>query len=221
MYRLRSSESYIDYLRKRGIEIGSGTYIQSPKTTDIDDTRPSLVSIGKNCFINKYFEIHTHDWVSHVFLHSGRDMINSSGRVTIGDNVAFGRHVMVLKGVTIGDNCFIGAGSIVSKDIPANSVAVGAPARVVMSLDEYYDKRMRVSESEAFDYARSITERFNRRPTPSDFWEEFPLFVNGKDVEHYPEIPIKRQLGPMYAHYVENHKAKYKSFEEFLKAANI
>lgn len=47
----------------------------------------------------------------------------------------------VLKGVTIGDNCIIGIGSIVTKDIPANSVAIGNPAKVVCSLDEYFEKR--------------------------------------------------------------------------------
>lgn len=46
----------------------------------------------------------------------------------------------VLKGVTIGDNCIIGIGSIVTKDIPANSVAIGNPAKVVCSLDEYFEK---------------------------------------------------------------------------------
>lgn len=220
IYRLRSSESYIAYLRGRGIIIGSGTYIQSPKTTSIDDTRPSLVSIGENCFINNYFEIHTHDWVSHVFLHSGRELVNSSGRVTIGNNVAFGRHVVVLKGVTIGDNCFIGAGSIVSKDIPANSIAVGSPAKVVMTLDEYYNKRLQLSEVEAFDYARSIIERFGRMPQPKDFREEFPLFVDGKDVDKYPEIPIRQQLGPAFERYCREHVAKYSGFDEFLKAIN-
>ena len=62
--------------------------------------------------------------------------MNSSGRVEIGSNIYIGTNVIVLRGVTIGDNCVIGAGSVVTHDIPANSVAVGAPCRVVCSLDE-------------------------------------------------------------------------------------
>ena len=220
-YNRRSSKSYIRFLRNCGITIGEGTYIQSPLDTEIDNTRPSLVTIGKNCFINNYFEIHTHDWVTHVFLNLERDFVNSSGRVTIGNNVAFGRHVMVLKGVTIGDNCFIGANSVVSKDIPANSIAVGCPAKVIMSIEEYYQKRINVCEEEALDYARSIQERFGRKPIPADFWEEFYLFVSGNEVTKYPEIPIKQQLGPIYNRYIMEHKAKYNSFEDFLKAAGI
>lgn len=217
----RSSSSYADYLRKCGITVGEGTYFQDPKYTEIDTTRPSLVTIGKNCFFNKYVEFHTHDWVSHVFLHSGREMINSSGPISIGDNVAFGRHVTVLKNVTIGDNCFIAAHSLVTKSIPANSVAAGIPAKVIMTLEEYYQKRLAVREEEAFAYARSIIDRFERIPAPADFREEFPLFVSGDEVDSYPEIPIKFQLGPSYERYVREHKAKYDSLQSFLKAAGI
>lgn len=221
LYYLRSSERFISHLRNCGCVVGDGTIIQSPKTVTIDCSRPSLVSIGKNCFINNDFHLYTHDWVSHVFIHSGRDFINSSGRVTIGNNVAFARNVTILKGVTIGDNCFIGINSVVSKDIPANSIACGCPAKMIMSLDDYYQKRLNLCEEEAFDYARSIQERFERNPIPSDFWEEFPLFVSGNEIDKYPEIPIRRQLGPIFERYIKEHKSKYSSFEEFLQAAEI
>lgn len=55
--------------------------------------------------------------------------------ITVGNNVWFGAHVCVLPGVTIGDNCVIGAGSIVTKDIPANSLAVGNPCKVIRQID--------------------------------------------------------------------------------------
>lgn len=219
--RLNSSESYIAYLRKLGVDIGEGTYIKSPGTVDIDRTRPSLITIGKNCFINEYFELYTHDWVTHVFINTERDFLNSSGRVSIGNNVAFGCHVIVLKGVTIGDNCFIGANSLVTKDIPANSVVAGSPAKVIMSIDDLYKKRLAICQEEAFDYARSIQERYGRRPIPADFWEEFPLFVSGDEVNKYPEIPIRRQLGPIYDRYVREHKKIFSSFKSFLEAAGI
>lgn len=215
-----NSDRYCKFLREKGVEIGEGTHVCA-RTCLIDITRPSLVTIGKNCYINEHFTLLTHDYVTKVFLHMGWDFINSSGRVTIGDNVSFGRDVMVLKGVTIGDNCFIGAGSIVTKDIPSNSIAVGSPCKVIMPLEEYYNKRLSRSEAEALDYARSITERFGRKPETTDFWEEFPLFVSGDEVDNFPEIPIKRQLGSEYDQYVRCHKAKYSSFEEFLKEAGI
>jgi len=135
--------------------------------------------------------------------------------------VWFGQNVTVLKGSDIGDNCIIGLGSVVMGRIPPNSVAAGCPCRVICTLDEYFEKRKKRSIEEAFEYARSIQERFGRRPTPSDFWEEFPLFVSGNEVDKYPEIPIKNQMQGAYQYYIQNHKAIFSSFDEFLKGAGL
>ena len=56
-----------------------------------------------------------------------------AGKITIGNDVWFGCGVRVTRGVTIGDQCVIGAGSVVVSDIPPGSVAVGVPARVIRS----------------------------------------------------------------------------------------
>ena len=54
--------------------------------------------------------------------------------ISIGNNVWIGAHVCVLPGVMIGNNCVIGAGSVVNKDIPAGTLAVGNPCRVIRKL---------------------------------------------------------------------------------------
>lgn len=54
--------------------------------------------------------------------------LNVKGKVIIGKNVWIGRNVCIMPGVTIGDNVTIGANAVVTKDIPAGSVAVGVPA---------------------------------------------------------------------------------------------
>ncbi len=70
--------------------------------------------------------------------------------VRIGNNVWLDAHTVVLPGVTIGENSVIGAGSIVTKDIPANVVAVGNPCRVVREINErdreYYHKDRRIPD---------------------------------------------------------------------------
>ena len=54
--------------------------------------------------------------------------------ITVGNNVWIGGNVVVVPGVTIGDNCVIGAGSVVTKDIPANTLAVGNPCKVIRNI---------------------------------------------------------------------------------------
>lgn len=67
--------------------------------------------------------------------HDPITLMNTSSPVKIGDNVWCGLNVTILGGVTIGDNVIIGAGSVVTKDIPSNCIAVGIPAVPVKELD--------------------------------------------------------------------------------------
>jgi len=62
--------------------------------------------------------------------------IEEAEPVKIGRRVWIGYGAIILKGVTIGDNAIIGAGSVVTGDIPANTLAAGSPARVIRRLDE-------------------------------------------------------------------------------------
>jgi maltose O-acetyltransferase len=64
-----------------------------------------------------------------------REKWESAQPITIGDNVWLGGGAIVLPGVTIGENTVVGAGAVVPRDLPANVVAVGNPARVVRPLD--------------------------------------------------------------------------------------
>src|SRR5690606_14629654 len=131
----------IAYYKSKGVVIGKDVHVKDPKFLSIDISRPSLIEIGDHVFLHKGLRILTHDYASWVFVNSLDDFIPSSGRVKIGNNVWFGENCTVLKGVNIGDNCVIGYGSVVTKNIPSNSVAVGIPAKVICSIEEYYVKR--------------------------------------------------------------------------------
>lgn len=63
------------------------------------------------------------------------DVENWGARVVIGNNVLLGAGSVVMPGVSIGDNATIGANSVVTKDVPANAVAAGVPARVIRIVD--------------------------------------------------------------------------------------
>jgi len=66
-----------------------------------------------------------------------RDKWEAAKPITIGDNVWLGSAVIVLPGVTIGENTVVGAGSVVTRDLPANVVAMGNPARVLRAIDAH------------------------------------------------------------------------------------
>lgn len=99
-------------------------------------------------------------------------MVNSSGSVTIGNNIYFGADCTVLKGVSIGDNCIIGAGSVVTKSIPPNSVAVGNPCKVIYSLDEYFAKRLKEAPLEAKENVIAFYNKYGRYPNENELTEE-------------------------------------------------
>lgn len=216
---LRSSDRYIAWLRKQGVTIGTGTKFYGISDIDIDMTRPCLIEIGNNCAITRGVILLTHgyDWM--VLRNLYDEVLASSGKITIEDNVFIGMRVIILKGVRIGKNTIIGAGSVVTKDIPQNSVAVGNPARVICSIDDYYRKRKSKYIAEAKLYARCIKENLHRDPVPGDFWEEFPLFLKADEVR--ADIPVERQLGSSYDSYKAYHKPVYASFVEFLKDAGL
>ena len=83
------------------------------------------ISIGNNVRIGANVLITDTDW------HTSDKRTMPDKDVVIGNNVWLGYGVKVLKGVTIGDNCVIGLGSIVTHDIPANTIAAGNPCKVI------------------------------------------------------------------------------------------
>jgi maltose O-acetyltransferase len=75
------------------------------------------------------------------------------GRVTIHESCHIGTRAVILPGVEIGPRTIVGAGSVVSRDLPPDSVCVGTPARRICSLDEYLQKhRRRAGMRPTFDY---------------------------------------------------------------------
>lgn len=136
------------------------------------------------------------------------------------NNIYIGTKVTILHGVIIGDNCVIGAGSVVTKDIPANSVTVGVPCKVVSTIEKYYEKSKLAGLEEAKEYIRYFRKHNHRNPIISEMREEWMYFVDATNMEQYPEILIKQHVGRVYNKWLKEYRAPYKSYEEFMNSIN-
>lgn len=133
------SESYLNGLIKNGLIIGANTSILEPFF--FDPQHCFLISIGNNCTLAPNVRLIAHDASTKQYLGYTR-----IGKIKIHDNCFIGDSVIVLPNVSIGPNTIIGAGSVVNKNIPENVVAVGNPAKVICSLDDYKSKIKRVAK---------------------------------------------------------------------------
>lgn len=165
------SEWYVAHIRKAGVKIGANVTIFDPNTF-IDISRPWLLEIGNNVKIARGATILTHGYDWSVLNGRYGGICGSAGKVKIGNNVFIGMHSTILKGVTIGDNVIIGANSLVNKDIPSDSVVAGNPAKIICSLEEYYEKRIKLQKEEATELAREYRKTIGKIP-PREIFREF------------------------------------------------
>jgi acetyltransferase-like isoleucine patch superfamily enzyme len=114
------------------IRIGAGSFLN----LGVMVAALELVEIGDHCMLANGCFISD---ASHRFDDPVRPVpwqgFTSKGPTRVGDNVWCGANVVITTGVTIGERCVIGANSVVTSDIPAFSIAAGAPARVLRTID--------------------------------------------------------------------------------------
>ena len=91
------------------------------------------IEIGDACMFAHGAYISDADWHG---IYDRSEPVGKTKPIILKDNVWIGDSAIVCKGVTIGENSIIGAGAVVTKNIPANVVAVGNPAKVVKNLDQ-------------------------------------------------------------------------------------
>lgn len=126
---------YCDY--GKHISIGENTFINTNAVL-LDCNR---IDIGKNVLIGPNVQVYT---AMHPLSDSDRIIQNPEPNqapyktkalpVTIGDNCWIGGNTVILPGVTIGNNVTVAAGSLVTKDIPDNKLAMGSPARIIREI---------------------------------------------------------------------------------------
>jgi acetyltransferase-like isoleucine patch superfamily enzyme len=129
-----------------GVRFGRG--VLAMPSASIDTAFGWLISIGDRTRMAEEVRIICHDAGPERDLEYGR-----AGPVTIGSDCVLNERVIVLPGVTIGDGCLIGAGSVVAGDIPPGSRAMGVPARVYGTTQDYLrELRRALAEAPRFGY---------------------------------------------------------------------
>lgn len=165
--RPSETEKKAALLKEMFAEIGEDCYIETPFHANFGGAH---VHFGKDVYANFNLTLvdDTHIYVGDYTMFGPNVTLATAGHpvlpelreklyqfnlpIHIGRNCWLGAGVIVLPGVSIGDNSVIGAGSIVTKDIPSNVVALGNPCRVLRPISErdreYYTKDRRFSEKQ-------------------------------------------------------------------------
>lgn len=125
-----SSSFRVKLLRHAGMTIGEDCRLFSADW----GSEPYLIRLGEHVVVSNNVRFLTHDGAVWVFRREDPDL-DVFGTIRIGNNVCIGINAIILPNTQIGDNCIVGAGSVVKGKIPPNSVVFGNPAKVIMPLE--------------------------------------------------------------------------------------
>ncbi len=138
--KLITSDPFIvaDLWKKRGVVIGRNTCIY--RDVIISGAGEEPVRIGNNCVLTGCTLI-AHDASTNKYLGLSYGEKSPNLPIVIEDDCFIGYQSIILMGVTIGKGSIVGAGAVVTKDVPPNSVVSGNPAKVICSVDHLVEKR--------------------------------------------------------------------------------
>ena len=123
-------------IRKMGCHVGKNTFFGD--YVRMDTSYANMIYIGDYTHITSGCRLlcHQRDLTGYCVGDNAADLGYKTGEIHIGKGVMVGMETIIMPGVTIGDGAIIGAGSIVTRDIPAWTIATGRPAKVVKEIPE-------------------------------------------------------------------------------------
>jgi len=171
------------YTKKQLRRIRIALIFESKKRTKYIIKKHVFKSVGENFFFQPRFipsdpeliKFHNNvtvasgvTFINHDLIHNVMKNINNewydyySGCIEIMDNVFIGSNSTILPNVKIGPNVIVAAGSVVTKDVPENSVVAGVPAKVIGTFDEYMSKRKKTISQNPDEMWRLFDEEKNK-----------------------------------------------------------
>lgn len=151
---LNTDITYKDCI-KMGMKVGQK--VNGLKEIYIDYSHCWLIEIGNNVGFGPQVYLLAHDASTRRYLN-----YTKIGKIKIGNTVHVGARSIIMPGVTIGDNCIIGAYSVVTKDVPDNTIVAGNPAKPIGKTDEYINKHKElVKNAPTYDQTWTIHQNIS------------------------------------------------------------
>lgn len=211
-----NSETYVKYLKSRGLKLGDNVVFYDPSKKPIDEQRIPFIKIGNSCRITEGVKILGHDYSYATLRPIYHEMLLKTDEVIIGNNVFIGINSIILMGTKIGDNSIIGAGSVVSGKFPSNVVIAGNPAKVICSIDEYYNKLKKNFERNAILYYKILSDNGKRNVNEEKMLWYNCLWDTEKKEDIFKNIKIDGDIKEEVIQDMLEIRPKYKSFKDFI-----
>tara|TARA_B100000902_G_C27196221_1_gene856611 strand:+ start:437 stop:898 length:462 start_codon:yes stop_codon:yes gene_type:complete len=119
----------------RGIRFSDRKSVFISSNVILDNRNPELISIGADVWLTHGVTVLSHSWCS-KYQRKTFHLKEKTGEVVIEDGVFIGANSTILPGVTLGKGCYIGAGSVVIRDVPAGYAAAGNPSKVLSKISK-------------------------------------------------------------------------------------
>jgi carbonic anhydrase/acetyltransferase-like protein (isoleucine patch superfamily) len=158
-YKLLEAQLFpVGYAKKIGVKM-EGTVTIYGSSYKMFSSEPFLVTLGNNVYISLEAKFICHDGSVLPFRKDIPDL-DITKRINIGNNVFIGLGALILPGVTIGNNCVVGAYSVVTKNVPEDSIVGGNPAKIIKKTSEYIEKAKRDSLHIGHLYGKEKEKRY-------------------------------------------------------------
>jgi len=169
-----------ELFRKQGAKVGVNTRISIRSI----GSEPYLISIGDHCSISSGVHLITHDGGGWVFTNEIPNM-QRFGKIEILENCYIGINSIILPNVTIGPNSIVGAGSVVTKSVPPNTVVAGVPARPIKNIANYREKLLKNwEEQKPAGYMADLEKDHSYEAA----------YINEKKIQQENKVKLRRHL---------------------------
>ena len=163
MYLIGNADKRTKLIVKKNLfrKVGKNFFFQPRIIPD----EPKLISFGDNVVVASGVTFVTHDVIDKVLNKMDLNFTfnYNCAPIEVGNNVFIGCNVTILPNIKIGNNVIVAAGSVVTKDVPSNSVVGGNPAKVISTFDEYVSTRKKENDKLLYPSSNfEINEIWNR-----------------------------------------------------------